>query len=341
MPLNRRTTCRLLAGLAALLACLPEPAAAADPGARKVVFGTNWRAQAEHGGFYQALATGLYAERGLDVEIREGGPQVNHRQLIAAGRLDFYMGGNLFGQFDFLREGIPVVTVAAIFQKEPQALLAHPGVGIDGLEDLAGRTLLIAPIGQLTFWPWLKATYGLKDEQIRPYTFNPAPFLADPNTVQQGYVTAEPFAIREAGGFDPVVLLLADAGYDSYSTLIQTRRELVDEHPEVVQAFVDASILGWMDYLYGDPAPGNALILEANPEMTPAQIAYSIEAMKAYGIVDSGDALELGVGAMTDARWASFFAKAVDWGIVEPDLPWRDGYTLEFVNRGVGNELRP
>lgn len=338
MLLNRRTTGRLLAGIGALLACLAAPAAAAD---RKVTFGTNWRAQAEHGGFYQALATGLYAERGLDVEIREGGPQVNHRQLIAAGRLDFYMGGNLFGQFDFLREGIPVVSVAAIFQKEPQALLAHPGVGIDGLEDLVGRTLLIAPFGQLTFWPWLKSTYGLEDSQIRPYTFNPAPFIADPDAVQQGYVTAEPFAIREVGGFDPVVLLLADAGYDSYSTLIQTRRELVDEEPEVVQAFVDASILGWMDYLYGDPAPGNALIMEANPEMTPEQIAYSIEAMKAHGIVDSGDALELGVGAMTEARWAGFFQKAVDWGTVEPELPLQAGYTLEFVNRGVGNELRP
>ncbi len=338
MHLNRRTTCRLLAGLGALLACLSTPAAAAG---QKVVFGTNWRAQAEHGGFYQALATGLYAERGLDVEIREGGPQVNYRQLIAAGRLDFYMGGDLFGQFEFLRQGVPVVTVAAIFQKEPQALLAHPDVGIDGLEDLAGRTLLISAIGQLTYWPWLKSTYGLDDGQVRPYTFNSAPFIADPNTVQQGYITAEPFAIREAGGFDPVVLLLADAGYGSYSTLIQTRQELVDEQPEVVQAFVDASILGWMDYLYGDPAPGNALILEANPEMTPAQIAYSIDAMKAYGIVDSGDALELGVGAMTDARWASFFSNAVDWGLVEPDLPWQAGYALDFVNRGVGNELRP
>jgi NitT/TauT family transport system substrate-binding protein len=337
MPLNRRTTCRVLAGLAALLTCLPAPA----PAAERVVFGTNWRAQAEHGGFYQALATGLYAERGLDVEIREGGPQVNHRQLIAAGRLDFYMGGNMFGQFDFLREGVPVVTVAAIFQKEPQALLAHPGVGIDDLDDLAGRTLLIAPFGQLTFWPWLKGTYGLDDAQIRPYTFNPAPFIANPDAVQQGYVTAEPFAIREMGGFDPVVLLLADAGYDSYSTLIQTRQELVEQRPEIVQAFVDASILGWMDYLYGDPGPGNALILAANPDMTPEQIAYSIDAMKAYGIVDSGDALELGVGAMTDARWESFFLQAVDWGIVEPDLPWRAGYTLEFVNRGVGNELRP
>ncbi len=336
MVLNRR---RLLTTLGAFSTVTPAAALAA--GAERVVLGTNWRAQAEHGGFYQALATGRYAELGLDVEIRQGGPQVNHRQLIAAGRLDFYMGGNQFGQLDFLREGIPVVTVAAIFQKEPQALLAHPGAGIDSLDDLAGHTLLIAPFGRLTFWPWLKSTYGLDDSQIRPYTFNPAPFLADPDAVQQGYVTAEPFAIREAGGFDPVILLLADAGYDSYSTLIQTRTELIEKRPELVQAFVDASIMGWMDYLHGDPAPGNELILEANPEMTRAQIAWSIEAMKAYGIVESGDALDLGVGAMTDARWRAFFEKAVGLGIVEPDLPWREGYTLRFVNHGVGIGLRP
>jgi NitT/TauT family transport system substrate-binding protein len=325
--------------LAAVVAFLSEaPAARAN---ETVTFGTNWKAQAEHGGFYQALAKGFYAEHGLDVEIRAGGPQVNHRQLIAAGRLDFYMGGNMFGQFDFLREGIPVVSVAAIFQKDPQAMLAHPGTGVEGFADLKGRTLFIAPFGRLTFWPWMAAEFGLDEAQIKPYTFNAAPFLADPMSAQQGYVTAEPFAIRREGGFDPVVLLMADAGYDSYSTLIQTRTELIEEQPELVQAFVDASILGWVDYLHGDPAPGNALILEANPDMTEAQIAYSIEAMKRYGIVESGDALELGVGAMTEARWEHFFEAAVGWGAVDPELPWQDGYTLAFVNRKVGSELRP
>ena len=328
----------LPSALAALLALFwAAPLAALET----VTFGTNWKAQAEHGGFYQALATGLYEERGLDVEIRPGGPQVNHRQLIAAGRLDFYMGGNMFGQFDFLREGVPVVSVAALFQKDPQAMLAHPGSGIKSFADLAGRTLFIAPFGQLTFWPWMKSSFGLEDEQIRPYTFNAAPFLADPESAQQGYVTAEPFAIQREGGFEPVVLLMADAGYDSYSTLIQTRRELIEERSETVQAFVDASILGWADYLYGDPAPGNTLILADNPEMTEAQIAYSIEAMRRWGIVDSGEAVEHGIGAMSESRWRNFFEKAVSWGAVEPELPWQDGFTLDFVNQGVGIELRP
>ena len=327
--------CRALA----LIVALGPMAAAANE--TTVTFGTNWKAQAEHGGFYQALAKGLYAERGLEVEIRQGGPQVNHRQLIAAGRLDFYMGGNMFGQFDFLREGIPVVSVAAIFQKDPQAMLAHPGTGVESFADLAGKTLFIAPFGQLTFWPWMAHSFGLDEAQVRPYTFNAAPFLADENSAQQGYVTAEPFAIRREGGFEPVVLLMADAGYDSYSTLIQTRAELIEEQPEVVQAFVDASIQGWIDYLYGDPGPGNALILEDNPDMTEEQIAYSIEAMRAYGIVDSGDAAELGLGAMTDERWRQFFTDAVSWGAVEPELPWQQGYTLAFVNKGLGNDLRP
>jgi NitT/TauT family transport system substrate-binding protein len=251
------------------------------------------------------------------------------------------MGGNMFGQFDFLREGIPVVSVAAIFQKDPQAMLAHPGTGVESFADLRGKTLFIAPFGQLTFWPWMAYSFGLDEEQIRPYTFNPAPFLADENSAQQGYVTAEPFAIRREGGFDPVVLLMADAGYDSYSTLIQTRVELLEERPEIVQAFVDASILGWVDYLYGDPAPGNALILEDNPEMTPEQIAYSIQAMRDYGIVDSGEAAELGIGAMSDGRWEQFFADAVSWGAVEPELPWQEGYSLEFVNQGVGLDQLP
>ena len=337
MPITRRLA------VAALLAAgiAVGPTSPRGHASETVTFGTNWQAQAEHGGFYQALATGLYAASGLDVEIRQGGPQVNHRQLIAAARLDFYMGGNMFGQFDFLEVGVPVVSVAAIFQKEPQAMLAHPGTGVEGFADLEGRTLFIAPFGKLTFWPWMAASFGLDEAQIRPYTFNAAPFLADPNSAQQGYVTAEPFAIRREGGFEPVVLLMADAGYDSYSTLIQARRELVEERPEIVQAFVDASIEGWMDYLYGDPAPGNALILEHNPEMTEEQIAYSIEAMKRYGIVDSGDAVELGLGAMREERWQRFFEAAVGWGAVDPELTWRDGFTLDFVNQGVGNDRRP
>ena len=312
------------------------PALALD----EVTFGTNWKAQAEHGGYYQAVAEGIYERYGLDVTIRPGGPMVNHRQLLAAGRIDFNMGGNKFTSFNYVESGVPAVTIAAIFQKEPQVLLAHPNQGVDGFEDLADKTLLIGTGGQQTFWLWLRSVYGLSDDQLEPYTFNPAPFLADVNKVQQGYVTSEPLAIMREGGFEPVILLMADAGYDSYSTTIDVMRATVERDPDLVQRFVDASIEGWVSYLYGDNTAANALIKADNPDMTDEQLAFSLRKMKEYGIVDSGDALELGIGAMTDARWASFFEKAVGWGVYDADLDFRSAYDLSFVNKGVGLELK-
>ncbi len=306
----------------------------------KVTFGTNWKAQAEHGGFYQAVAAGIYEKHGLDVTIRPGGPKVNHRQVMLAGKIDFYMAGNMFSAFNNVENDIPTVMVAALFQKEPQILMAHPGVGHDRLEDLVGKPIMITNLVQQTAWQWLKATYGYSDDQIRPYTFNSAPFLADEQAIQQGYVTSEPFAIQREGGFEPVVHLLADNGYESYSTLIETTKALVEENPELVQRFVDASIEGWYDYLYGDPAAGNALIKADNPDMTDEQIAFSIETLKAYGIVDSGKSETLGIGAMTDQRWNDFLAFAKGAGVYADDLDITGAYTLDFVNKKVGMELK-
>ncbi len=321
---------------ATVLGFATGPALALD----EVTFGTNWKAQAEHGGYYQAVATGIYERYGLDVTIRPGGPQVNHSQLLAAGRIDFNMGGNMFTSFNFVQNDVPAVTVASIFQKEPQVLLAHPDQGINGFEDLADKTLLIGTGGQQTFWLWLKSVYGLRDEQLEPYTFNPAPFLADVNKVQQGYVTSEPLAIITEGGFEPVVLMMADAGYDSYSTTIDVMQATIDRDPDLVQRFVDASIEGWVSYLYGDREAANAMIQKDNPDMSDAQLAFSLEKMLEYGIVDSGDALELGIGAMSDARWSGFFAKAVDWGVYPADLDFEAAYTLDFVNNGAGLDLK-
>jgi NitT/TauT family transport system substrate-binding protein len=325
------------AAILALAALVPGgPAAALD----EVTFGTNWKAQAEHGGFYQAVADGIYERHGLQVTVRQGGPQVNHAQLLAAGRIDFNMGGNLFEQFNFTQNNVPMVTVAAIFQKEPQVLLAHPNAGVGELADIDEKTIFISNDGRTTFWLWLQQAYGLEDDQLKPYTFNPAPFLADTNSVQQGYVTSEPFAIRRQGGFDPVVLLMADYGYDTYSTTIETSQKLVDENPDLVQRFVNASIEGWYNYLYGDNAKANALIKADNPEMTDEQLAFSIEALKKYGIVDSGDALTMGIGAMTTERWESFFTKSVVWGVYPADLPYQQGFTSRFVNQGHGLDLK-
>jgi NitT/TauT family transport system substrate-binding protein len=327
--MNRRTRIFLLAATLLSMA-LPRTASA-----ESVAFGTDWKAEAEHGGFYQAIATGIYQRYGLDVTLRPGGPQVNHAQLLAAGVLDFNIASNSFVPLNFVREQIPMVAVAAIFQKDPSVLIAHPGQGDDSLAALKGRPIMISGDTRVTSWLFLKQKFGYTDDQIRPYSFSVAPFLADPKAIQQGYLTSEPFTI-EKEGVHPVVLLLADAGYGSYGALIETSEKLVREKPDLVQRFVDASIEGWSSYLNGDPAPGNALIKKDNPEMTDALIAYGMEKMKAYGIVDSGEAKQNGIGAMSEARWRDFFDTVVKAGLYPAEMDFRKAYTLQFINKKVG-----
>ena len=322
----------VLARAMTLAYLLTTPAAWAED---KVTFGTNWKAQAEHGGFYQAVATGLYRKAGLDVTIRMGGPQVNHPQLLAAGVIDFNIGSSSFGALNYVQGAIPMVTVAAIFQKDPQVLISHPGQGNDTLAAMKGKPILIGAGSRATFWNFLKAKYGYTDDQIRPYTFNMAPFLADKSAIQQGYLTSEPYKIEQAG-VKPLVHVLADAGYSSYSCAIETSWKLVREKPDLVQRFVNASIEGWYSYLYGDPGPGNALIKKDNPDMTDDVIAYGIAALKKHGVVDSGEAKTLGIGAMTDARWKEFLATMAGIGLYPRDLDLTKAYTLAFVNRKVG-----
>jgi NitT/TauT family transport system substrate-binding protein len=310
--------------------------AAADD---KLTFGTDWKAQAEHGGYYQAIATGIYKRHGLDVTLRPGGPQVNHSQLLAAGRLDFNQTPDSFGSLNFVRENIPMIAVAAIFQKDPKVLIAHPGVGNDSLQALKGKPIMIGSDTRVGVWNFLKAKFGYTDSQIRPYTFSVAPFLADKNAVQQGYASSEPYLVEQQG-IKPVVLLMADYGYTSYAAIIQTSAKLVREKPDLVQRFVDASIEGWYSYMYGDPAPGNALIKKDNPEMTDDLIAYGRTQLKDRGIVDSGDSLALGIGAMTDARWKDFFETMAGQGVYPKDMDWKKAYTLQFVNKKHGLEAR-
>ena len=292
----------------------------------KVSFGTNWVAEAEHGGFYQALADGTYREYGLDVTIVPGGPQINNRMLLAVGKLDFFMSANTLQSFDAVEQNVPTVAVAAMFQKDPQVLIAHPDAGVEKFEDLKALTLFVSKEGIATYFQWLKADYKFSESKVKPYTFNAQPFLADKQSAMQGYVTSEPYAIEKQGHFKPKIFLLADHGFNSYSTLIETRRDLVENKPDLVQRFVDASIIGWYHYLYGDNSAGNALIRKQNPEMTDELLAYSIAKMKEYGIVDSGDAATLGIGAMTDARMASFFDKMVRAGVVKPNVDFRKAY---------------
>jgi NitT/TauT family transport system substrate-binding protein len=306
----------------------------------KVSFATNWVAEAEHGGFYQALADGTYRRYGLDVTIVPGGPQVNNRILLPVGKIDFYLSANTLQSFDAVEQNVPTVVIASMFQKDPQVLIAHPDRGINDLKDMKDLVLYISKEGMASYFQWLKADYGLVDAQVRPYTFNPQPFLADRNSVMQGYVTSEPYAIEKQTKMKPKVFLIADYGFNSYSTLIETRRDLVEGKPDLAQRFVDASIVGWYNYIYHDNASANAVIRRQNPEMTDELLAYSVARMKEYGIVDSGDALELGIGAMTDARMANFFDKMARSGVVKANLEYRKSYTLRFVNRRIGIELR-
>jgi NitT/TauT family transport system substrate-binding protein len=320
--------------------CAPVTAQAQRP-LDKVSFGTNWVAEGEHGGHYQALVDGTYRRYGLDVTIVPGGPNVNNRLLLPVGKLDFFMSANTLQSFDAVEQNIPTLAVAAMFQKEPQVLMAHPGEGIDEFEDLKKLTLFISREGLASYFQWLKADFGFSEARVKPYTSNAQPFLADKRSAMQGYVTSEPYAIEKQAHFKPKVFLIADQGFNSYSTLIETRRELVEKRPDLVQRFVDASIIGWANYLYGDNKAANALIKKQNPEMTDELLAYSLAKMKEYGIVDSGDTATLGIGAMTDTRMRSFFDKMVRAGVVKSSLALDKAYTLQFVNKKVALDLRP
>ena len=308
----------------------------------KVTFATNWKAQAAHGGFYQAVADGTYRQYGLDVTIQQGGPQVNNRPLLPAGRIDFLMTGNLLHSFDNVMNKVPTVVVAAMFQKDPQALMAHPGQGYEKFDTLKNAPLaLVAKDGQFSWWQWLKAVHGFKDETLKPYNYTLAPFLANPKAIQQGYSVAEPIYVENQGRFKPVVHLLADHGFSTYSTVIETTTDMVAKRPEIVQRFVDASIVGWVNYLYGNRSAANAMLLKDNPEMTAAEIEASVALMKSQGIVDSGEAQKAGIGAMSAARIQDFYGQMVKAGLYKAgEVDLSKVATMQFVNKGVGQDLK-
>lgn len=301
----------------------------------KVRFGTNWVAQAEHGGYYQAVADGTYEACGLEVEIVPGGPQVNNRAMTMAGKLDFFMGGNLLQPFSAVKEGIPFVVVAAHFQKEPQVILTHPGKAATFADVAKLDKFFIGDNGFQSFYQWMMSEHGFDADKRVPYTFNAAPFIQDENSGQQGYVTSEPFAVEREGGFKPDVWLLADEGFSTYATTVEVMAATIEKMPEAVKCFVEGSSIGWANYLYGDNAAANELIKAANPGISDEQIAFSIAALKEYGIVDSGDALTMGIGAMTDATIADFYAKMVKAGVLEEGLDISKAYTLDFANTGA------
>ena len=318
----------LLLGLGA---CVRTHAPAPPGGRTAIRFATDWRAEAEQGGFYEALATGEYARRGLDVTIIQGGPSANVPELLATGAADLGIGSNSFTVLNLAAEQVPVKAVMAAFQKDPQVLIAHPGTGVASLADMRGHPILLSDAAITSFWPWLKARFGFTDAQVRKYSFSPAPFLADPRAVQEGYVTSEPYTIATKTGHAPAVFLLADAGYPGYAALVLAPDRLIATDPKAVQAFVEASAVGWKAYLDGDPRPADALIRKADPDMGEDVLDQARAQMRRYGIVEGGDAQTRGVGAMTDARWKTIFDAASAAGVYPRTLDFRRGYTTAFV----------
>ncbi|MBN9320222.1 MAG: nitrate ABC transporter substrate-binding protein [Caulobacterales bacterium 68-7] len=320
------------AALAALVAaCSPKAPEQAADGAVAIRFATDWRAQAEQGGFYQALATGEYEKRGLKVTIIQGGPGVNVPQLVAADAVEMGMGSNSFIAMNLAAEKAPVKAVAAFMQKDPQVLMAHPGMGVRSIADMKGRPILLSDASVTAFWVWLKAKYGFTDAQVRKYNFNPAPFIAEKSVIQQGYVTSEPYTIEKMAGFKPAVFLLADEGYPGYATMVLASDKLIAEHPDAVRAFNEATAAGWTSYLHGDAKPGDALIIQDNPEMTQDLLDQAREKLRQYEIIEGGDAKTQGIGVMTDARWKTFFDVASAQGVYPKTLDYKSAYTLAFL----------
>ncbi len=334
--IHRRTALGLIGGTGAAVALPGMLTQTTAQGLDKVSYNTNWRAQAEHGGFYFAVANGIYKEHGIEADIRMGGPQMNMSQLLLGGAVDMVMS-NSFEAIRYVNEKLPFLCIGSIFQKDPQVVICHPGVGNDRLEDLKGKTILVGGTGRTSYWPFLKAKYGYAETQARPYTFNIQPFVADKNICQQGFLSSEPYAIEQEAKIKPVVHLIADHGFDNYNTTFNTSRKLIAEKKDVAQRFVDASIKGWAGYMKGGAGweKANELIRKANPEMTAEKLTHATKIMSDWGIVQSGDALTVGIGAMTDERWKRFYDTMADAGAFPKGIDYKQAYVLDFVNKKV------
>jgi NitT/TauT family transport system substrate-binding protein len=299
----------------------------------EITFATDWKAQAEQGGFYQALAAGLYEKKGLKVKIIQGSSNVNVPRLIASNAIEFGIGSNSFIPLNMVANKIPGKAVMAIFQKDPQIIMTHPENDIRNLEDMRDLPIMISDASIGAFWLWLKSKYGFTDSQIRKKTFSLAPFLSNKSSIQQGYLTSEPFLVEKEADFAPRVFLLADYGYPSYGAMVLASSEVITNNPEIVKAFVNASIEGWRQYIYEDPSLGNELIMLENNEMKEDILLQAIKKIRNYELVSNEISKGLDIGLMTDIKWESFFETMASNGVYEKNLKWRESFTLDFINK--------
>lgn len=294
--------------------------------AEKVRLATDWYPQPEHGGFYHALVKGYYRDAGLDVEILAGGPNAFAVQKVATKAADFGMGST----DDVLvanERGIPVMAVGATMQHDPQGIMVHEDSPVRSFEDLEGRVVAVAP-GTVWF-PYLVKRYQLRKVQERAHNFSVGAFVKDPAYIQQCFLTSEPFFARQAGA-KPRVLLISDSGYDPYRVFF-TRRAMVGEKPEVVKAFVVASLRGWREYLE-DPAPAHAEIRKRNPDLTPDKMDYSHRALREHRFIggkpEEGDL----PGALRGERWQRQFDTMRELGVIRGRFALEEAWTGQFCN---------
>lgn len=309
------------------LAVLALPAAAQN--LVPLTFQLNWLPEGEHCGFFEAQAAGVYSAAGLDVTLLPGGPEVNASLLVAGGRADLGMGSS-FAQMNLMTGGVDAVTVAAFFQKSPQTLVAHPGQGIDSLDDLLGRKIMVANFSRQEFWQFLKAEYGFSDDQLEPYAYSAAPFLADTTAVQQGYVTEDAFLLGSEMPAPPVSILLADYGWTDYATTVFGMRDWIAANRETVAAFLEATATGYARCLDGRATAGKAAILAANPDQGPDLLEFKLQQMRDLALV-TGDGT-LPIGAMTADRWTAFADSMIAAGLVPAGFDITPGYDLTFFS---------
>jgi NitT/TauT family transport system substrate-binding protein len=319
---------RLLAGL--IVSGLALTAATAASAAEKIRYSMNWVPEGEHCGFYQAKAAGYYDKAGLDVELKGAGPDVNVALLVGTGQLELGMGSS-FTSINMVAQGIPGITVASMFQKDPQTLVAHSGQGIKTLADVKGKPVMIAKFAQQEFWQFLKQKFAFTDDQLRPYTYSVAPFLADEAAIEQGYVTEDEYQLKSQMKTPPEIMLLADYGYQNYATTIFGMRPWVEAHGDAVKAFIKATAQGYQDCLDGKADAGEKLLHTANPDEPEGLFQFKIKQMKERNMLTGGDAEKLGIGAMSDARWKDFFDTMSASGVYKKDLDYKSAYTLKYL----------
>ena len=320
--ISRRRLLGAGTALAGATLIAPRPARAAT----KVRMLTNWFAEAEHGGFYQALATGLYEKAGLDVELRQGNAQLNGMQLLLGGEADIVMSYDIT-ILSALEKGAPIKAFFTSFQFDLIGLMTRPDV--KSLDELKGRKIYFGANGYSSYWPWLKRRFGYTDDMAAPKGPNLETFFNDPGSAVAGYLTAEPFLAVQRNV--PVkFFLFAEQGYPPYANTMVTTAAYLKDNADVVARFTRASIEGWRDYLR-DPTAGNLLIKTLNPRMPPEHIAYSLAKMREVKAVAGGDAATMGIGIMTEARWKKTAEFLVQANLLKADTDWKQAFTTYYI----------